>query len=95
MNTSDNLVRMIPLLGQLRGYRREWLASDLVAGCSVCVILVPSVIAYAELVGIAPVHGLYAALCGMIAYAVFASSRHVITGPDAQQPMQRTPSRLN
>jgi SulP family sulfate permease len=29
------------------------------------------------------VHGLYGALAGMIGYALFASSRHVISGPDA------------
>jgi len=45
--------------------------------------MIPSVIAYAELAGLAPVHGLYAALAGMLGYALFASSRQVIAGPDA------------
>ncbi len=44
--------------------------------------MIPSVIAYAGLAGIAPAHGLYAALAGLIAYAMFASSRQVVTGPD-------------
>ncbi len=59
------------------------LVSDLVAGISVCVVMIPSVIAYAELAGLTPIHGLYAALAGMLGYALFASSRHVIAGPDA------------
>jgi SulP family sulfate permease len=45
--------------------------------------MIPSVIAYAELAGLTPVQGLYAALTAMVAYAMFASSRHVISGPDA------------
>jgi len=45
--------------------------------------MVPSVVAYAELAGVPPVAGLYAALLGMIGYGLFASSRLVIAGPDA------------
>lgn len=66
-----------------RDYRREWLRGDLLAGISVCVVMIPSVIAYAELAGLSSIHGLYAALAGMVAYALFASSRQVIAGPDA------------
>jgi SulP family sulfate permease len=72
-----------PIIRPFREYQRQWLMSDLIAGFSVCVVMIPSVIAYAELAGLSPVHGLYAALLGMVAYAIFASSRHVITGPDA------------
>ena len=73
----------LPLVTLCRTYRREWVGGDLVAGISVCVVMIPSVIAYAELAGLPPVHGLYAALAGMVAYALFASSRQVIAGPDA------------
>ncbi len=45
--------------------------------------MIPSVLAYAELAGLPPVHGLYAALAGMVGYAIFASSRQVVAGPDA------------
>jgi SulP family sulfate permease len=72
-----------PAIRLFREYQRQWLMSDLIAGISVCVVMIPSVIAYAELAGLSPVHGLYAALLGMTAYAIFATSRHVITGPDA------------
>jgi len=76
-------LRVLPLLQVCRSYQREWFRSDLLAGISVCLVMIPSVIAYAELAGLAPVHGLYAALAGMIGYAFFASSRQVIAGPDA------------
>src|SRR5262249_37638145 len=75
--------QVLPLLQLCREYQRAWLRPDLQAGISVCVVMIPSVIAYAELARLAPVYALYATLAGMIAYALFASSRHVITGPDA------------
>ena len=36
--------------------------------------MIPSVIAYADLAGLPLAHGLYAALAGMLGYAIFASS---------------------
>ncbi len=78
-----NWLQSLPLVQLCRGYHRNWLRSDLVAGISVCVVMIPSVIAYAELAGLPPVQGLYASLAGMVAYALLASSRQVIAGPDA------------
>src|SRR5262245_37340531 len=76
------LGRWLPIIGVLRGYQAKFLRADLVAGISVCIVMIPSVIAYAELAGLPPKHGLYAALAAMIGYALFCSSRHVIAGPD-------------
>jgi SulP family sulfate permease len=71
------------LFSVLRHYHRSWLAGDVVAGLSACVVMIPSVIAYAELVHLPPITGLYAALAAALGYALFGSSRHVIAGPDA------------
>jgi sulfate permease, SulP family len=73
---------MLPGLAMLRGYRRGWLPSDILAGVSVCLIMIPSVIAYAELMGLSPQHGLYAALVPMLVYPFVGTSRQVIVGPD-------------
>jgi len=73
----------LPLLAVLRGYPRAWLRHDIMAGLSACVVMIPSVLAYAELVHLPPVTGLYAALAACVGYALFASSRQVIAGPDA------------
>lgn len=73
----------LPIVQTLRGYQRPWLLQDSVAGITVCLVMVPSVIAYAGLAGLPPVTGLYAALAGLVGYALFASSRQVIAGPDA------------
>jgi SulP family sulfate permease len=73
----------LPLLHTLKTYQRAWLRDDVVAGLTVCLVMIPSVIAYAELLNLPPVTGLYAALAASLGYALFASSRHVIAGPDA------------
>ncbi len=80
---SRYLQSALPLLATLRGYRLDWLGKDSVAGISACIVSIPSVIAYAELVHLPAITGLYAALAAAIGYALFSSSRHVIAGPDA------------
>lgn len=77
------LLSGLPLLSTLREYRLAWLSKDAIAGLSACIVSIPSVIAYAELVHLPPITGLYAALAAAIGYALFSSSRHVIAGPDA------------
>ena len=74
--------RWLPGLAQLAHYPRSAWRGDLVGAVSVCVVMIPSVLAYAELAGVRPEAGLYAALGAMIAYALFASSRCIIVGPD-------------
>ena len=69
------------LFGSLRGYRREWLRGDLVAGLTVWAVLVPEALAYASIAGVSPVVGLYAAPGALLLYAAFGSSRHLVTGP--------------
>lgn len=73
----------MPLYGTLRHYQASWLKGDLVAGMTACIVMIPAVIAYAELVHLPPITGLYAALAAALGYALFASSRQVIAGPDA------------
>jgi len=77
------LLSGVPLLATLRDYRFSWFGKDSIAGLSACIVSIPSVIAYAELVHLPPIAGLYAALAAAVGYALFASSRHVIAGPDA------------
>ncbi len=76
------LERWLPGIAQLVHYPPGALRGDAVAGVSVCVVMVPSVLAYAELAGVAPAAGLYAALAAMVAYAAFAPSRRIVVGPD-------------
>ncbi len=77
------LYRFAPGIGALAAYRREWLKHDLIAGVSVAAVALPTAIAYAEIIGLEPVVGLYAAIPALLAYAVFGTSRHLIVNPDA------------
>ena len=61
--------------------RPHW--GDVVAGFSVALILIPQALAYAELAGMPPVYGLYAAILPTIVAAFFASSPYLQTGPVA------------
>lgn len=61
--------------------RISW--SDVLAGLSVALILIPQSMAYAELAGLPPHHGLYASGLPLIAAAFFASSPYLQTGPVA------------
>jgi high affinity sulfate transporter 1 len=67
----------------LAGYRRSWLRHDVAAGVSVAAIALPVGIAYADLAGVPPVEGMYSAIFPLFAYALFGSSRQLMTGPDA------------
>lgn len=79
---ASRLVRWLPGVAQLGGYSRTNLRGDAAGGLAACVVMIPSVLAYAELAGVRPEAGLYAALGAMIAYALFATSRSVFVGPD-------------
>ncbi len=72
-----------PLAWTLRGYRRDWLRGDLLAGVTVAALIVPLSIGYAQVAGLPPEAGLYASLVPLVAYAVFGSARRLIIGPDA------------
>lgn len=78
-----SLTTWVPGIGALVGYQRANLPYDLTAGLVVVLVLIPSAIAYADLANCPPLAGLYAALGGMVAFALFTSTRHVIAGPDA------------
>ncbi len=67
----------------LRGYQRSWLTADAVAGITVWALLVPQALAYGQLAGLPPVHGLYAALGALALYGLFGTSRHLNVGPEA------------
>ena len=76
------IAQLFPGLRQLQGYRLASLPKDLIAGLSVSIVLIPSSIAYAQLIGLPPQHGLYASLIPLLLYPLFGSSKQLIVGPD-------------
>jgi SulP family sulfate permease len=78
----QRVARWLPGLALFVRYPRDALPGDLVAGASVALVTIPSAVACAELIGMTPVTGLYAALGGMVGYALFATARRIIVAPD-------------
>jgi high affinity sulfate transporter 1 len=68
--------RLVP--GWLLGYRREWLAADVVAGVIVWSVVVPQAVAYAQIAGLPPEAGLMAAPGALLAYALLGTSRTLV-----------------
>jgi SulP family sulfate permease len=56
---------------------------DLVAGFSVALVAIPQAMAYAEIAGLDPVHGLYAAVAASLGGALVGSSPYLQSGPTA------------
>lgn len=67
----------------LDGYDRRALAADLVAGLILSALLIPQAMAYAQLAGLPPEAGLYAAIAPAFVYALLGGSAFVSMGPVA------------
>src|SRR5262245_52056309 len=77
------IFRWLPGLHTLRHYQRSWLLPDLSTGLVLTAVLVPVGIAYAQAAGLPAIHGLYATIAPLIAYALFGPSRILVLGPDS------------
>jgi len=62
-------------------YFRGKFRSDLSAGLTVAMIVIPQAMAYAAIVGINPIYGLFTAIIPTIIAALFGSFPYLITGP--------------
>jgi high affinity sulfate transporter 1 len=74
--------RSFPILSWIPAYRREWLLSDVFAGLALWAVMVPEGMAYAGIVGVPPIMGLYTIVPALIAYALLGTSRQLVVGPD-------------
>jgi SulP family sulfate permease len=61
-----------------RGYRREWLRPDLVAGVVIWSVVTPQALAYAQIAGLPPEAGLMAAPVAMLGYGLIGTSRQLV-----------------
>ncbi|MFZ5757435.1 MAG: C4-dicarboxylic acid transporter DauA [Pseudomonadota bacterium] len=88
MSSADRAVRNRLLGSALRealaqGYGRRHLSADLLAGITLGVIAIPLAMALAIGTGVAPQHGLYAAIVGGLVIAAAGGSRFNVSGPTA------------
>ena len=80
----SRVARFLPFLVWLPELRdKHTLRADLIAGLTVALVLIPQSMAYAQLAGLPPYYGLYAAFLPPMVAALFGSSRQLATGPVA------------
>ena len=77
------LTRIFPFLLWFEAYDSGTFKTDLVAGITVAMVLIPQSMAYAQLAGLPAYYGLYAAFLPPMIAALFGSSRQLATGPVA------------
>src|SRR6201982_1174977 len=74
--------RWLPVLNWTSAYQREWLLPDVFAGLALWAVMVPEGLAYAGIVGVPPIMGLYTIVPALIAYALLGDLRQLVVGPD-------------
>ncbi|HDN26682.1 MAG TPA: SulP family inorganic anion transporter [Thioploca sp.] len=73
--------RFLPFLAWWPLVGRDSLRTDLLAGLTGAVIVLPQGVAFAMIAGLPPEYGLYTAMVTPIVAALFGSSLHLISGP--------------
>jgi len=82
VNVDSFVRRSLPLLKWIGTYQRDWLLPDILAGLALWAVMVPEGMAYAGIVGVPPIMGLYSIVPGLVAYALLGTSRQLVVGPD-------------
>jgi len=77
------ILKFLPFLAWFTGYTAGKFKTDFLAGLTVALVLIPQSMAYAQLAGLPPYYGLYAAFLPPMVAALFGSSRQLATGPVA------------
>uniref|UniRef100_A0A1I8MAX6 SLC26A/SulP transporter domain-containing protein n=1 Tax=Musca domestica TaxID=7370 RepID=A0A1I8MAX6_MUSDO len=75
------LARRLYILSWIGSYEREKGMSDLIAGITLGMTIIPQSIAYAALAGLSSEYGLYSAFMGSIIYVFFGTIPQVSIGP--------------
>ncbi|HEX9020597.1 MAG TPA: SulP family inorganic anion transporter [Nitrospirota bacterium] len=73
--------RVFPMAGWWPQVSRRTLRSDLMAGVTGAIIVLPQGVAFAIIAGLPPEYGLYTAIVPAVIAALFGSSFHLVSGP--------------
>ena len=74
-------MKLIPITDWLPRYSRTYLRGDIIAGIALAGLLIPEAMGYAEIAALPPQAGLYATAFGLLAYAIFGTSRQLAVSP--------------
>jgi high affinity sulfate transporter 1 len=67
----------------LRGYKRSWLVTDLVAGATLSAVAIPETMGYTSIAQTPIVTGLYTVIFPTIVFALLGASRLLVVGADS------------
>jgi SulP family sulfate permease len=74
-------MKFVPITEWLPRYPGNYLRGDIIAGIALAGLLIPESMGYAGIAGLPPQAGLYATAFGLLAYAIFGSSRQLAVSP--------------
>ncbi len=69
------------LIDLVKNYNLDLLVSDLLAALSVAAIALPQNMAYALIIGINPIYGIYTSIVSMVISTIIGNSRYIVVGP--------------
>lgn len=81
--TKKVFLKRIPVLTWLPKYNANAAISDLVAGITVGLTVIPQAIAYSNVAGLPPQVGLYSSFMACFVYTIFGSCKDSAIGPTA------------
>ena len=61
----------LPGLRVFSDYQKKDVGPDMLSGLVICLVLIPSALAYAELAGFGPMAGVYSAIAATVAHFLF------------------------
>ena len=74
LNSEHAQSGLTPSTGWLRGYRKDWVRYDVMAGLITAAVIIPKAMAYATVAGLPVQVGLYTAFLPMLIYAALGTS---------------------
>ncbi|GAA5835818.1 hypothetical protein JCM11251_007435 [Rhodosporidiobolus azoricus] len=82
------LSRLFPFKDWIWAYNYKWAIADVIAGITVCLVLVPQSMSYAKIATLPPEYGLYSSFVGVMIYMLFSTSKDVTIGPVAVMSLE-------
>jgi SulP family sulfate permease len=79
--STSGLAAWVPAASWLPRYDRRWLRPDIIAAITVWAVVVPQAIAYAQIAGLPPGTGLFAAAAGLVGYGLLGTSKLIVVSP--------------
>ncbi|CAG8447657.1 28625_t:CDS:2 [Dentiscutata erythropus] len=74
---------LFPIFSWIHYYNLTWLISDVIAGLTVGLVVIPQSMGYAKIATLPVEYGLYSSFVGVALYCFFATSKDITIGPTA------------